>query len=59
MNLFEWLTTKRRTLATMDAAELRAQEMLLTSECDRLMSRINKLAIDKQAGVENGAGVRG
>lgn len=55
MNFFEWLTTKRKTLATMDAAELRAQEMLLNNERDRMMSRIQKLAQDKQAVIEKGA----
>lgn len=55
MNFFEWLTTRRKTLATMDAAELRAQEMLLTSERDRMMARITKLAKDKQSIVEKGA----
>lgn len=55
MNFFEWLTTRRKTLGTMDVAELRAQEMLLTNERDRLSARIGKLATDKQAIVEKGA----
>lgn len=55
MNFFEWLTTRRKTLATMDAAELRAQEMLLTSERDRMMARIGKLSKDKQAVIDKGA----
>lgn len=55
MNFFEWLTTKRKTLTTMDVAELRAQEMLITSDRDRLMARVNKLARDKQAIVDKGA----
>lgn len=55
MNFFEWLTTKRKTLTTMDVAELRAQEMLITNERDRLMARVNKLARDKQAIVDKGA----
>lgn len=55
MNFFEWLTTRRKTLGTMDAAELRAQEMLLTNDRDRLMARIHKLAQDKQAIIEKGA----
>lgn len=55
MNFFEWLTTRRKTLATMDAAELRAQEMLLTSERDRMMARIGKLGKDKQVVIEKGA----
>jgi hypothetical protein len=55
MNFFEWLTTKRKTLTTMNAAELRAQEMLLTNERDRMQARIRKLAADKQKLVEQGA----
>lgn len=55
MNFFEWLTTRRKTLATMDVAELRAQEMLLTNERDRMQSRIGKLATDKQKLIEKGA----
>lgn len=55
MNFFEWLTTRRKTLGTMNATELRAQEMLLCSERDRMAARVNKLATDKQKLVERGA----
>ncbi len=55
MNFFEWLTTRRKTLGTMDAAELRAQEMLLNNERDRMMARVSRLAKDKQVIVEKGA----
>ena len=55
MNFFEWLTTRRKTLGTMDTGELRAQEMLLTSERDRMMTRVQKLAKDKQGIIEKGA----
>ena len=55
MNFFEWITTKRKTLATMNVAELRAQEMLLTNERDRMQARIRKLAAGKQKLVEQGA----
>jgi hypothetical protein len=55
MNFFDWLTTKRKTLTTMNAAELRAQEMLLTNERDRMQARIRKLAAGKQKLVEQGA----
>lgn len=55
MNFIEWLTTRRKTLGTMDAAELRAQEMLLTSERDRIMARVQKLAKEKQAIIDKGA----
>lgn len=55
MNFFEWLTSKRKTLATMNAAELRAQEMLLTNERDRMMARVGQLAAEKQKIIERGA----
>lgn len=55
MNFFTWLTTKRKTLGTMSVAELRAQEMLLENERNRMLAKINKLAADKAAIVERGA----
>ncbi len=55
MNFFEWLTARRKTLATMSAAELRAQEMLLTNDRDRLLARVRKLAAEKQQLVAQGA----
>lgn len=55
MNFFEWLFSKRRSLAAMDAAELRAQEMLLQSDRDRMAARMSKLARDKQELIERGA----
>jgi hypothetical protein len=55
MNFFEWLTTKRKTLATMSAAELRAQEMLLENDRNRMQAKVRKLAGDKQKIVEQGA----
>ncbi len=55
MNFFTWLTTKRKTLATMSAAELRAEEMLLENECNRMQAKMSKLATDKQKIVERGA----
>jgi hypothetical protein len=55
VNFFEWLTTKRKTLATMNVAELRAQEMLMTSERDRMLGRVRKLANEKQEIVRQGA----
>lgn len=55
MNFFTWLTTKRKTLATMSAAELRAEEMLLENECNRMQAKMTKLAADKQKIVERGA----
>lgn len=56
MNFFEWLTSKRKTLATMNVAELRAQEMLLEHDCNRMTGQVRKLATDKQKLVEQGAG---
>ncbi len=56
MNFFEWLTTRRKTLSTMSPAELRAEEMLLTNERDRMQAKVRKLANDKQKVVEQGAG---
>jgi hypothetical protein len=55
MNFFTWLTTKRKTLSTMTAAELRAQEMLLENERNRMQNRVQKLATDKQKVIERGA----
>jgi len=55
MNFFEWLTTRRKTLATMSAAELRAQEMLLENDCNRMQAKVRKIAGDKQKLVEQGA----
>jgi hypothetical protein len=55
MNFFEWLTKKRKTLATMNVAELRAQEMLLENERNRMQAKVRKLAADKQKLVEQGA----
>ena len=55
MNFFTWLTTKRKTLATMTVSELRAQEMLLDNERRRMQTRITKLADEKQKLIERGA----
>ena len=55
MNFFTWLTTKRKTLTTMSVSELRAQEMLLESERNRMQAKIGKLAKDKQQIVARGA----
>lgn len=55
MNFFTWLTTKRKTLSTMSTAELRAQEMLLESERNRMQARISKLAQEKQKVIDQGA----
>ena len=55
MNFFTWLTTKRQTLTTMNAAELRAQEMLLENERNRMQSKMSKIAADKQKVIDQGA----
>lgn len=55
MNFFEWLTKKRKTLTTMNVAELRAQEMLLENERNRMQAKIRGLAGEKQKLVEQGA----
>ncbi len=55
MNFFTWLTTKRKTLGTMNVSELRAQEMLLDNERNRMQAKISKLAQDKAKIVERGA----
>jgi hypothetical protein len=55
MNFFEWLTTRRKTLGTMNVAELRAQEMMLETERNRMSSKIRKLAGEKQKLVDQGA----
>ncbi len=55
MNFFTWLTTKRKTLATMSVSELRAQEMLLENERNRMQAKMGKLAGEKQKIVERGA----
>lgn len=55
MNFFTWLTTKRKTLSTMSVAELRAQEMLLESERNRMQARVARLAQEKQKVIEQGA----
>jgi len=55
MNFFTWLTTKRKTLSTMSVAELRAQEMLLENERNRMQAKMGKLAKDKQKIIGQGA----
>jgi len=55
MNFFTWLTTKRKSLATMTQAELRAQEMLLENERNRMQGRVGKLAQEKQKLIDQGA----
>lgn len=55
MNFFTWLTTKRKSIASMSAAELRAEEMLLDNERNQMMGRVQKLAGEKQKIIDKGA----
>ncbi len=55
MSFFEWLTTRRKTLATMNVAELRAQEMLLENDRNRMQAKVRQLAGEKEKVVEQGA----
>jgi hypothetical protein len=55
MNFFQWLTRKRKTLGTMGISELRAQEMMLENECNRMSAKVHKLADKKQKLVQQGA----
>ncbi|MEW6198311.1 MAG: hypothetical protein AB1601_06555 [Planctomycetota bacterium] len=55
MSFFEWLTTKRKTLGTMNVAELRAQEMLLENERNRMQAKVRQLANQKQQLIDQGA----
>lgn len=55
MDFFTWLTTKRKSLATMSVAELRAQEMLRENERNRMQGKMSKLAKDKQRIIDRGA----
>lgn len=55
MNFFQWLTSKRKTLATMNVAELRAQEMLIDAECRRMQAKVSQLAKEKARIIDTGA----
>lgn len=55
MDFFTWLTTKRKTLSTMNFAELRAQEMLLDNDRKRMQGRVSRLAQEKQKLISQGA----
>lgn len=56
MSLFDWLTKRKRPLSQMTRSELRRQELLLEKDRNRLLSRITKMAKDKQVIFERGAG---
>lgn len=55
VSFLTWLTSRRKSLTSMTAQELRAREMLLNSERDRLAARIARLSADKQQLIERGA----
>jgi len=56
MNLFWWLSRKRKPLSQMNRSELRRQELLLEKDRTQLLNRIQKLAAEKQQIFERGAG---
>lgn len=55
MALLEWLTKRKKPLSRMTRSELRRQELLLEKDRTQLLSKITKLAKDKQGLFEKGA----
>ncbi len=55
MGLFDWLTGKNKSLSDMTAQELRKQELLLESERNLMLKRIEVLARQKQGLFDQGA----
>ncbi len=55
MAFLEWLTKRPKRLSDMTRAELRRQELLLEKDRNQLLSRIEKLAKDKQGIFDRGA----
>ncbi len=55
MAFIEWLTQRKRPLSEMTRSELRRQELLLEKDRKQLLSKITKLAKDKQEIFERGA----
>lgn len=55
MNFLEWLTSRKKPLSRMTRSELRRQELLLEKDRSRLLTRITKLATDKQTIFNRGA----
>ncbi len=56
MGLFDWLTSKSKSLSQMTRSELRRQELLLQRDRDQLIKRISQLADKKQEIFEKGRG---
>jgi hypothetical protein len=48
MPFLNWLTDRKKPLSQMTRAELRRQELLLDKERNQLLTRVQKLARDKQ-----------
>ena len=55
MSLLEWLTSRKKPLSQMTRAELRRQELLLEKDSKQLLSKITKIAKEKQSLFERGA----
>lgn len=55
MNFFTWLTTKRKSISTMSATELRSEEMLLENDRNQMLGKVQKLAGEKQKIIDKGA----
>ncbi len=56
MGLFDWLTSKSKSLSEMTRSELRRQELLLQRERDQIIKRISQLAEKKQEIFDKGRG---
>lgn len=55
MQLFDWLTKRRKPLSQLTRSELRRKELMLEKESTRLLNRVKKLADQKQSIFEKGA----
>jgi len=55
MQLIEWLTRRKKALSDLTRSELRRKELMLEKDRSRLMTRVKKLAAEKQELFEKGA----
>ena len=55
MAFLEWLTKRKKPVSRMTRAELRRQELLLEKDRAQLLTKVNKIAKDKQGLFEKGA----
>ncbi len=55
ITFLEWLTNRKKPLSRMTRSELRRQELLLEKDRSRLLTRIDKLAQEKQTVFQRGA----